>query len=63
MLHILMRELLPKGGFLFAPSLKMSFSSLCTDTAAHGELDQFADLVENKSQILSNNSFPIRSIS
>jgi len=63
MLRVLMRELLPKGGFLFAASLNTSFSCHCTSIAAHSESDQFADLVEHKSQILSNNLFPIRSIS
>lgn len=62
-LHILIRELLPKGGFLCAPSLNLNFSCLCANFAAHGGLGQFADLVEDKSEILSNNSFPLRSIS
>lgn len=49
-----MKNLLTKSGFLFAPFLNMS-SCFCTDIATHSELDQFADLVENKSQIVSNN--------
>lgn len=44
MLHILVRDLLPKSGFLLAPFLNMN-SCFSTGIVTHSESDQLADLV------------------